>query len=954
MVRRLLCWFSGITLTLLLGLVLQAQPVTFASDNEPRAEQYVWKTLKTGAGGWITGIDISADGSVVVSRTDVGGAYLWNEASKSWTQIVTADSMPDESYRGFGGVLSIVTAPSKPQRLYMAFNGSVYRSNDAGGTWSKTALTGLSFNANAHYRQQGERLAVHPTDPNTVYFGSPDFTTPQHGLYRTTDGGTSWHPIDLGINAANINIGNIDFDNEGRAYVTVDGYGVYRANSAGVFKHISKSDETPNAPDWGIYQHMDLSNDGTAYFVLNKPYTPGDPADPLTSSELWRYRDNTWTKLNPPTPYGGGFSTIAVSPGDSKFVLAFSFGGKPYRSYTSGDAWDGWDSLNAKLGMNADIPWFDTLPKGLPQGWISVSNIIFDPVVPNRLWMGEGTGAWRTGDIFDNEIEWTSISRGIEELVTNDVVAPLGGKVVTAHWDWGSFYHDNVDAYPTMQSTYGRFNSTWDLDYAGGTPSFLVSTISDQRFCCYDDGRFNMSGYSFDNGRNWTRFASLTSNTHPEGLEFGNIAVAANDTQNMVWVPSSDLTPHYTKDRGATWTPITLPDLPADQSGSHNDPHLNRRVITADRVLPNTFYFYHKDNGVYRSTDGGVSWVRMANAGGQQGWAVGFYNVILESVPGRPGHLWMTPGAHTGASYPLMRSSDGGDSWKTITGVQDVTSFGFGKAASANGYPAIYIQGVVNGAHGIYRSINGGDSWLKLATYPLGSFDTIKAISGDMNIFGRVYLGTAGSGFIYGDTTGDTPPITETPATVTPPPITPTPEGAYSEILANTGFESDINGDKIPDGWKSKDNEPATKNKLKCKAGKSHAHGGICAYKFKGNTGGSKSKLVFTTSAMALTDTVTYDFSGYVQAKNLTPATVLGKAKVVFTNGTAETITLYPRIITSEYVSTHATGSFSRMGRSLKKLKVQFFYSGASGKMWLDDVSFKIFHDARGALVDLP
>src|SRR5690606_23514821 len=111
------------------------------------------------------------------------------------------------------------------------------------------------------------------------------------------------------------------------------------------------------------------------YFVLNKPYTPGKPEDPLTSSELWRYRDNTWTKLNPPTPYGGGFSTIAVSPGDSKFVLAFSFGGKPYRSYTSGDEWDAWDSLNARLGMNADIPWFDTLPKGLPQGWISVSNI---------------------------------------------------------------------------------------------------------------------------------------------------------------------------------------------------------------------------------------------------------------------------------------------------------------------------------------------------------------------------------------------------------------------------------------------------------------------------------------------------------------------------------------------------------------------------------------------------
>lgn len=949
MIRRFLFWFSGISLTILLGLVMQAQSITLASDADPRAEQYIWKTLKTGAGGWITGIDISADGSVVVSRTDVGGAYLWHEATKSWKQIVTADSMPDESYRSFGGVLSIVTAPSKPQRLYMAFNGSIYRSNDSGATWIKTALTGLNFDANAHYRQQGERLAVHPTDANIVYFGSPDFTSPAPGLFKTIDGGTTWHPIDLGINAANINIGNIDFDSAGRVYVTVDGYGVYRANADGIFQHISKSGSNPNAPDWGIYQHLDISNDGTAYFVLNKPYTPGDPADPITSSELWRYRDNTWQKLNPPAPYGGGFSTIAVSPGDSKFVLAFSFGGKPYRSYESGDDWDQGDSLNARLNnSSADIPWFNTLPA---DRWISVSNIIFDPVVPNQLWLGEGTGAWRTGDVFDQSMEWTSISKGIEELVTNDVVAPPGGKVVTAHWDWASFYHENVDAYPTMQSTYGRFNSTWDLDYSAGTPSFLAATITDQRFCCYDDGKYNMSGYSFDNGRNWTRFASLTSNSHPTGLEFGNIAVATGDTQNMVWVPSSDAVPHYTYDRGTTWTPITLPGLPANQSGSHNDPHLNRRVITADRVQSNTFYYFHKDNGVYRSQDGGITWELMANSGGQHGWAAGFYGVILESVPGRAGHLWMTPGQHTGTSYPLMRSTDGGASWKAVTGATDVTSFGFGKAATANGYPAVYIQGVVNGAHGIFRSTDSGNSWLKLATYPLGSFDTVKAISGDMNIFGRVYLGTAGSGFIYGDSTGEPP---TTPGTTTPPPITPTPEGAYTEILANANFENDTNGDKIPDGWKAKDKEPSTKNKLKCKAGKGHTTSGICAYKFKANKDGSKSKLVFVTTAVPLADTITYDFSGNFKARNLTPSTLLGKAKMVFTNGTSEIITLYPQIISSDYVSAHSTSSFSRAGRSLKKLKVQFFYSGASGKMWLDDASFKIFHNARGAVIDLP
>jgi photosystem II stability/assembly factor-like uncharacterized protein len=958
MIRRLLFWVSGLTLVMLFGLLMQVQPVTLADSAYAgeRAEQYVWKTLKTGAGGWITGIDISTDGSVVVSRTDVGGAYRWNETTLSWTQIVTADSMPDESYRSFGGVLSIVTAPSKPQRLYMAFNGSIYRSNDAGASWTKTSLTGLGFNANAHYRQQGERLAVHPTDPNLVYFGSPDFTSPQQGLYKSTDGGATWATValkinDEEINAANINISNVDFDNQGRAYATVDGYGVFRANQAGIWSHISNDPNNPYGPDWAIYQHMDISaEDGTAYFVINKPYTPGNPADPITSSEIWRFRDNSWQKQNPPSPFGGGFSTIAVSPGDSAFVIAFSFGGKPYRSYTSGDSWDQWDALNARLSnSNADISWFNTLPA---DRWISVSNIIFDPVVPNRLWLGEGTGAWRTTDLFDNEMMWTSISRGIEELVTNDVIAPQGGKVVTAHWDWGSFYHDNVDAYPTSQSTYGRFNSTWDLDYSAGNPSFIVGTITDQRYCCYEDGNFNMSGFSQDGGRNWQRFAS-----YPTGMEFGNIAVAANDTQNIVWVPSSDLTPQYTKNRGASWTPITLPDLPANQSGSHNDPHLNRRVITADRVLDNTFYYYHKDNGVYRSVDGGATWTRMANTNGQQGFPWGYFGVILESVPGRAGHLWMTPGIHTGASYPMKRSSDGGASWNDVPGVEDVTSFGFGKAASANGYPAVYIQGVVNGVSGIYRSINGGDSWLKLATYPLGNYDTIKAISGDMNIFGRVYLGTAGGGFIYGDSVQGTPP-TDDPSQETPVPTTPTPEGAFTEYLVNNSLELDTNGDKSPDGWKAKDNELDTKNKLKCKAGSDHARSGVCAYKFKGNTGGSKSKLTYKTSTLELPSVVAYDFSGHVRASNLTTATLIGKAKIVFTDGSEQSIELYPLSAGSAYNPAHATSSFISFGRTPKILKVQFFYASTGGKMWLDDVSFKIFENARNAasniLIDLP
>ena len=50
-----------------------------------------WQTLDVGAGGFVDGIDIAPDDTMVV-RTDTYGAYIWN--GTEWQQLVTATSMP--------------------------------------------------------------------------------------------------------------------------------------------------------------------------------------------------------------------------------------------------------------------------------------------------------------------------------------------------------------------------------------------------------------------------------------------------------------------------------------------------------------------------------------------------------------------------------------------------------------------------------------------------------------------------------------------------------------------------------------------------------------------------------------------------------------------------------------------------------------------------------------------
>ncbi len=91
----------------------------------------------------------------------------------------------------------LAIAPSNPDILYLGTGeedsrnsispgGGVYKSTDAGRTWK---LVGLEAT------QHIGRIVVHPTDPNTAYvaaLGKAWGRNPERGLYKTTDGGTTW------------------------------------------------------------------------------------------------------------------------------------------------------------------------------------------------------------------------------------------------------------------------------------------------------------------------------------------------------------------------------------------------------------------------------------------------------------------------------------------------------------------------------------------------------------------------------------------------------------------------------------------------------------------------------------------------------------------------------------------------------------------------------------------
>jgi hypothetical protein len=686
----------------------------------------VWRPLRIGAGGYVTGLDISADGSTRVVRTDTYGAYIWDDQASKWTQLVTTSSMPQDDIRidNSSGVYEIRVAPNLPARLYMTYQGYIYRSDDRGSHWTRTTFTNTPLNPNDSFRARGQKMAVDPANPNVVYVG-----TSQKGLFGTMDGGATWHSV----SAVPVSQTDNDGNSPGFSGIEFDpALGVADGRTKAIFAASYRN---------GVYES---TNGGTSWSSIGGPTdvsyatvsSTGVYYVAANGNQVWGYSNGAWTKLL--DAGGGGIHSVAINPFNPSEIVAQNFDGNLAISYDGGVTWGG---LNIGLNQlnSTDIPWLASSGK-----FMTIGGTAFDPLVPNKLFASAGVGVWNTflptaKFSWTTVVTWNDQSVGIEQLVANQVIAPPGGKPVLASWDRPFFYVDNPSAFP---STYGPVNGSfamgWSLDYASSDPSFLVGIAN--------WWGTELSGYSTDGGRTWSHFASYP----PTNGKIGG-SIAASTSTNFVWSPSNNAPPYYTNDGGATWIQILIDGVPAiGETGWGWAYYTNRHIVAADRVVAGTFYIYNYLRGLYRSTDGGATWI-LVQHGEISPWS-GF-GARLQSVPGYAGHLFFTSGLQGGAgahpaTNPFMHSIDGGTTWTPVSNVLEVRAFGFGRAL--NNYPTIFIVGWVNRTYGIWQSDDHAQSWHKIGDFPLGSLDGVTTIEGDKNVYGTVYIGFGGSGYAYG------------------------------------------------------------------------------------------------------------------------------------------------------------------------------------------------------------
>ncbi len=125
------------------------------------------------------------------------GMWLTEDAGRTWRRGNTGLNpryLPEEALKDDNAgrcVHHVERSPAQPERLFMQFHGGVYRSDDAGESWTDIG-SGLPSDF-------GFPLMVDPADPDSAFVipltADMDRVTPDARVrvYETRDGGSSWN-----------------------------------------------------------------------------------------------------------------------------------------------------------------------------------------------------------------------------------------------------------------------------------------------------------------------------------------------------------------------------------------------------------------------------------------------------------------------------------------------------------------------------------------------------------------------------------------------------------------------------------------------------------------------------------------------------------------------------------------------------------------------------------------
>jgi hypothetical protein len=748
-------------LLLLFFVVAMAADISAQSPN--KSVPYKWKNVQMSGGGFVDGIIFHPTASGVrYARTDMGGAYRWNDAAKRWNPILDWVTYKDNNLMGVESIAVDIHNPAKVLLACGTYTTSkgpnaILRSDDSGHTFKRTDVP-FRMGGNENGRGNGERLDIDPNDGNIVYMG-----TRRDGLWKSTDGGASWNKVNSfpditpvappvvgrGYRPGPNGIIFIKYDPaSGSAGMgsSIIYAGVSLKGRPNLFRSTDKGATwapVPGEPVEFMPMRSALSPDGNMYITYSNQPGP----NLVTNGAVYKLntKDDSWTNITPEKPDSAahmrfGYAGVSVDEHHPQTLIVSSFnrpgkkasGDDIYRSTNGGKTW-----ITIFNGNGKGFYDYTLAPYVEHTGIHWLFDIEIDPLNSDHAIFSTGYGGHETFDLTDADkglpTKWTAMSTGIEETVGLDLLSPpKGPPLITAIGDYGGFVHYDLDKpVPEGNFTNPHFANTDAVTCAWANPDVVVRVGEGSN----QVGGGNI-GYSLDGGKTW----QTTTGTPEPGSKRGYVSVSA-DGKAWIWIPQHSH-PYITHDNGATWQLVQgLPD--------------NLRGTAADKVNPDKFYAMTlSPQKLYTSVDGGNTFTKQNIA--LQGETAGTTSQFggrgdprggmdrIYATPGKEGDVWI-------AAFDGLYHKTGSDtSFTKDAQVQELHAFGFGKAAPHAKFPALYLIGTINNERGVFRSVNEGKEWVKIndAAHQWG---LVLQVSGDPKLFGRVYVGTHGRGVFYGD-----------------------------------------------------------------------------------------------------------------------------------------------------------------------------------------------------------
>jgi hypothetical protein len=733
-----------------------------------------WQNVKFGGSGYVPGLVFHPTSpNVLYARTDMGGVYRWDAATSAWVPITDGFGIREAF---FNGAESVGLDPTDDKRVYLVTgmydwagsNGRLYISSDRGDNWTHVDLP-FVVGSNDWGRAIGERLMVDPNNPAILFYASR-----AAGLWKSADRGQTWNQVTSlssfqftrdqtlalpGRSAAGIEGVLFDTSSTGSGSATQAIYTTVApdyANAAGLGYNLYKS--TDGGATWTGVQtpvsgyhipHMVRAKDGMIYMAFTRDMGPGAGGP----ARLYKFDGTNWTLLKSYDTqqwvnFGMGGLSVSGSGPTTRIALGVtnSWGnwqGQPIVQI-SDDAGQTWREI-ASMTPHNTTDGFD--------GWID--DVEIDPSNPDHILHVYGGGIWDTKNASDPTPSWNFDTVGLEETATLALMTPPKGAnylLLRSSGDIGTHVQTELLKRPT-RGPLGWFGSGYSADMAWSNPAYMVAIGRPQW------NTPNVIGaYSNDSGVTWTPFAS----NHPDALanQSEKSSIAVTKPGNVIWAPSR-MRPAYTTDNGATWTYTNLPALSAVG--------IDRTYrIVADRKNPNKVYAFDSGGAwwnrwsdtahLWYSTDGGHTFTESASFKSAGAQVTDFNTSSIAVNPNAEGDLWVVDG------YSILHSTDSGVTWTKLNvtapdwgnnpswffpEVFGATSIALGKAPVGATYSSsIYIVGTINGVWGVYRSDNGGNTWLRIND-DKHQYAGIDNLAADQVVPGRVYAAGAGRGVLF-------------------------------------------------------------------------------------------------------------------------------------------------------------------------------------------------------------